>query len=553
MHLNDTHSHLAPIRDQALVLGGLRTWVDMGGMARIKSRVDRIRKGAGHSILLHAGDAVQGTLYFTRYLGRADMAALNLLGVEAMTVGNHEFDKGPGLLAALADMADFPLLGANIDRTREPRLAGRVRDYVVRDVGGEQVAVIGLLTPETAFLSRPGDTLRFGDVCTTARRVVATLRSRGVNKVIALTHEGIVQDRELARSVDGIDLIVGGHSHTLPGGMEDFGLVSGGLYPERILSPDGSPVYIVQAWSGSRALGVVRAAFDRAGEIVEIEGTPVLLLGDIFKRKDASGSRVPVDLKTRQEILETVDANPELEVVPEDAAMLALLAPYTDGIRDMTSEVVGRIAEDLPHVRIPGQDRYGPRPECPNGSLVAPLVAESMVWKANANGLDADLALVNGGGIRTSLERGKLTVGDVYTLLPFDNTLVVLGLSGAEVRAALEQGVDKALRGSSGAFPYPGHARCRIDLSAPQGRRIADMEIENGPGTWLSLDPAGTYRVVVSSYLAGGGDGYSVLARAPGYRCDTGFVDAEAFLDYVENKGEVNRRDVPGGIVVVGR
>ena len=171
MHLNDAHSHLAPLEDQSLILGGLKTYVPMGGFARIRTRVEEIRSRGGHSLLLHAGDAVQGTLYFTRYHGDADMAALNLLGVDAMAVGNHEFDKGPELPARLADEADFPLLGANIDISGEPRLQGKIIPYVIKTLGDERVGIIGLITPETATMSSPGPTVRFDDVAATAGKV----------------------------------------------------------------------------------------------------------------------------------------------------------------------------------------------------------------------------------------------------------------------------------------------------------------------------------------------------------------------------------------------
>ncbi len=535
MHLNDTHSHLVP-EPGSLILDGTKTYVEMGGMARIKTKVDRIRSRDEHSLLLHAGDAVQGTLYFTRYQGEADMAALNLLGVEAMAVGNHEFDKGPKLPADLAGFADFPLLGANIDRTREPRLQGRIGDYVIRNIDGEQVGIVGLITPETAYVSTPGGTVGFADVHETAELVVNELQRAGVNKIIALTHEGFAQDLELARSVNGIDLIVGGHTHTLLGREQPFGLMPEGAYPVRVESPDGSPVYIVQAWSKSRILGVLRAAFDTAGEIVEASGEPVMLLGDTFRRKDGSGNKMAVTGDARQRILGEIAAAPELEVVSENPAMAELIAPYSEGIRAMKTTVVARVAKDLPHVRIPGRDRSGPRPECPHGSLVAPLVTNSMGWKSDANGLNVDFSLVNAGGVRTPLEAGALTVGDVYTLLPFGNTLVVLELSGAQVAAALEQGVDIALGGNNGAFPYAGNLRCQMDLNAPRGSRVTKIEIRRSPKAWEALDPEKIYRAVVSSYLAGGGDGYTVFKNASGYRYDTGFVDTEVFLDYAAAK-----------------
>ena len=550
MHLNDTHSHLTSLEGQSILLDGIKTSVDMGGFARIKTKVDQIRSHAENSLLLHAGDAVQGTLYFTRYHGDADMAALNLLGVDAMAVGNHEFDKGPELLAALAAKADFPLLGATIDCSREPRLEGKIKNYVVKTIGGEKVGIIGLITPETASVSSPGFTVGFDEVAATARTMVAELEAMGVDKIIALTHEGFKEDITLAEKVDGIDLIVGGHSHSLLGDEEELGLRPIASYPVRVASPDGSPVYVVQAWAKGRMLGVAAVEFDEGGVIEHFQGSPVIILGERFRQKDAAGNKVAVDAPTRQRLLQTIGDDPVLEVVSEDAAMAALIKPYNAGVQDMETTVVARVDEDIPHVRIPGRDRNGPRADCPSGSWLAPLVADSMVWKANATGLNVDLSLQNGGGVRTGLTKGKLTVGDVYTLLPFGNTLVVLELTGTEIVAAVEQGVDRALVSHGGSFPYLGNARYRVDLEGAEGHRVSDIESKDAHGVWNALDPQQSYRMAVNSYTAGGGDGYRVLKEVGGYRYDTGFVDAEIFLEYVRQRTVLEKPAETGVIVV---
>ena len=532
------------------MLGGLKTYVEMGGLARIRTRVEQTRSQAENSLLLHAGDAVQGTLYFTRYHGDADMAALNLLGVDAMAVGNHEFDKGPELLARLAGEADFPLLGANIDISGEPRLQGKIKPYVIRTIGDERVGIIGLITPETAFSSTPGKTVSFDDVAAAAKSMVAKLEAMGVNKIIALTHQGYEQDIALAGAVDGIDLIVGGHSHTLLGEKDAPGMRIGGPYPTRIVSPDGSPVYIVQAWAKGRELGTIRVGFDADGEIKTYEADPVIVLGDRFKRKDDSGKKQIVEGEAKTAILEAIRATPGIAVVEEDPAMAALIAPYAKGVREMETKAIARVTENLPHVRVPGFDRYGKRDDCPSGSLVAPLVADSLVWKANTNGLRVDLSLQNAGGVRTALQKGELTVGDVYTLLPFGNTLVVLELSGTEVREAIEQAADAALHGNSGAFPYPGNARFSFDPHASSGNPVTDIQIRGEDGAWQPLESGRTYRVAVNSFIAAGGDSYNVLKKAAGYRYDTGFVDAQTFMDYAAHL-KVLEKPGQAGVCVV--
>mgnify|MGYP001806975267 CR=1 FL=1 len=124
----------------------------LGGFARLKTALDEARAGHPACLTLHAGDAVQGTLYFNVFQGRADFELLNRLGIDAMTLGNHEFDKGPGLTGRLVDLARFPVVSANIDASGEPALAGKLRPYVIRELAGRRVGIIGVTTPGTPNL-----------------------------------------------------------------------------------------------------------------------------------------------------------------------------------------------------------------------------------------------------------------------------------------------------------------------------------------------------------------------------------------------------------------
>jgi len=193
----------------------------------------------------------------------------------------------------------------------------------------------------------------------------------------------------------------------------------------------------------------------------------------------------------------------------------------------------------LPHIRAPGVSRNGV--SLPHGSLIAPRVADSFLEKMAVTGRPADIALVNAGGVRESLRRGKITVGTAYTLMPFNNTLYVLTLSGDQFKAALEYGVTR----SNGAYPYVAGTRYTADMNQPEGRRITVVETLAEDGQWQPLEPAKSYRVVTNSYLAKGGDGYEVLGNAK-LRTDTGFVDTEAFIEYVKKHKKLLRPKATG-------
>ena len=549
LHVNDSHSYLAGT-DDAILIDGKKTGVTLGGWARLASAVDMVRSRRGSVALLHGGDAVQGGLYFMKYGGRPEMELLDRLGFDAMTLGNHEFDKGPLFLAGFLKYAGTPILGANVEAPGVPALAKRIRPYVILQYGDERVGVIGLTTPDTAFISEPGPSVRFLDVAETARRCVRELEARGIDKIILLTHIGYENDLRLAAEVPGADVIVGGHSHTLLGreGATDFGvagLAAEGPYPTPVKGPDGGTVYVVTAWKWSRVLGWLDVSFDGAGRVTAVTARPLLLVGaDKLSRKQ-DGQAVAVDGQAVEAARAWLSAHPPAYPAAREARTAAYLAPYAEGLQAMYREVIGKATADIPHIRVPGRTESGL--DLPGGSLLAPLVARSMLERIAETGRPADIALLNAGGVRDSLARGPITVGAVRALMPFGNTLYILGLTGSAFRDALEYGVTRG----GGAFPYVAGARYAADMNRPEGSRVTSVEIFSG-GAWRPLEPDRTYRVVTNAYLAGGGDGYAMLRSAPD-RCDTGFVDALVFMDMVRRIGTLAPPESTGVTYVPGR
>jgi 5'-nucleotidase len=530
LHVNDSHSYLDPTVDK-IAPQGKPTYARLGGWARLASAVGAARAEKGNVILLHAGDAVQGGLYYMKYGGKPEMELLDRLGFDAFVPGNHEFDRGAAYLAGVLGYTGVPVVCANLDASAVPALAARVRPYVIIERGGGRVGVVGLITPETRLISSPGD-VKFSDLVHAATLIVRELKARGVNKIVLLTHVGYDEDKRLAATVPGVDVIVGGHSHTLlgnPGGIGAMGLRPAGSYPTVVKGADGNDVYVVTAWKWGRVLGRLDLSFDDAGRVTRAEGKPTLILGDSFERKNDAGQKVEVKGAERDELLAFIASNPEAAVVAADPAVRKFLGPFSEGVEAMRTEVIGQAVLPLPHIRVPGVTDTGE--PLPRGSLIAPLVCRSMLARLEATGEPADLALLNAGGVRESVDQGDITVGTAYTLLPFNNTLVVLGLTGEQVRRALETGVDRG----GGAFPYVGGARYTADMRRPEGGRVLCVDTLDKAGNWIPLDPARTYRVVTNSYLASGGDGYAVLKTVRS-SYDTGFVDAQAFIRYVRQQ-----------------
>ena len=462
LHVNDFHSRLEPINrfDSTCGAQDAAEGKCFGGAARLATAVRQARADSNTpTLFLNAGDNYQGSLFFTWHKGLAEAQAFNAIGVDAMAPGNHEFNNGPAGLRVFLDAATFPVIAGNLTLDAEPALAGTMPAHVVLEVGGERVGIIGALTADTLEISSPGPNVRFADAIGHLKAEVAALEAAGVDKIVALTHVGLPDDLRIAAAVPGLDAIVGGHSHTLMSNR-----VEGARpYPVMAEGPDG-PVPIVQAYAYGKYLGDLRLTFDAAGRVTAATGEPLLL--------DAA--------------------------VAEDEAVKAMVATLAAPIEALRAEVIGETAEPIDGARENCRAR-----ECAMGVLVA----EAML--ARAAPLGAQVAIQNGGGLRASIDAGPVTMGEVLTVLPFQNTLATFTLTGAEIVEALENGLSQVEEGA-GRFPQVAGLRFVWSPTAPAGSRVVSVEIETGGGM-VPLDPAADYGVVSNNFMRAGGDGYAVF------------------------------------------
>ncbi len=255
IHMNDFHSRHEPVDARALACADPPGADCLGGAAHLATAIARSRaaaEAAGRTVLfLDAGDQFQGSLFYTAWHGDAELAVMHALGTEAMTVGNHEFDNGPKNLARFVRAARFPVLSANIDAGGDPDLAGLLKPWIMLHKDGLAIGVVGLTTLETPVGSSPGPTVRFSEPRAALERSAAEARAAGAAFVIALSHLGVDQDRELAGQVPGVDVIVGGHSHTL---LSDTEPGAAGPAHQAIEGPKGGSL-VVQAACFGRYLG----------------------------------------------------------------------------------------------------------------------------------------------------------------------------------------------------------------------------------------------------------------------------------------------------------
>ncbi len=463
LHTNDFHDRFEPINASNSACGEEDAAENacFGGVARLVTAVAEAQERAGENVvLLDAGDQFQGSLFYTQYKGALSAEFMTQLGYDAMAVGNHEFDDGPQGLRDFLDQVEFPVLSANIDVSQEPILADQVQKSVVLDVGGEQVGIVSVLAEDTPETSSPGPNVIFSPIVDAAQAEIDAMTEAGVTKIIVLSHVGLPADERLAEALTGADVIVGGHSHTLLSNTQED---AAGAYPLMV-----NDVPVVSAYAYGKFLGELRVTFDDAGNVISAEGEPILL--------DAS--------------------------VAEDKATLARVQELAQPLEEIRNRVVSEATD-----AIDGERETCRAVECEMGNLVA----EAMLDRVRDQGIT--IAIANGGGLRASIDAGPITMGEVLTVLPFQNTLSTFEVTGQEVIDALENGASQIEEGA-GRFAQVAGLMYTVDPSQPAGSRVSDVMVLIGGDAWGPIDPAATYGVVSNNYVRGGGDGYAMFVDA---------------------------------------
>jgi 2',3'-cyclic-nucleotide 2'-phosphodiesterase (5'-nucleotidase family) len=391
-----------------------------GGYAELSTLLRRERARAPHALTTVGGDFLSPSALAPLTKGAHVVELFEALGVTHVVPGNHELDFGPEPLVARTEESDFAWLAANL-RDAEGRPLGAMAASDLVDAGGVRVGLFGLITAETEALSRPGPGLRFLDPVETAAAVVADLRERGADVVVALTHLSLAEDRRVAREVPGVSLILGGHEHE-PIAVEQDGTL------------------ILKAGQDARWLLVARL--------------------DVTVRQDERGRRVDVVPGWTME--------PVHRVRP-DRRVARLVDRWNAVLAERLGEPIGRTAVELDTRQHVVRGR-----ESAFGDLVADALRERF---------GADAAITNGGGIRGGALRpagSVLTAGDVRAELPFDNVAVLLEVTGAELGAALEHGLGGLPR-LEGRFPQVSGLVVRFDPARPAGGRLVSVEIGGRP------------------------------------------------------------------------
>jgi len=489
LHVNDTHSYVIP-HNVLLKIDGRDTVATAGGYSLLNSAVEDIRSREKNVLLLHAGDVLEGTIWTPKFQGLAEIDAMNAMKFDALELGNHEFSKNVLEAAALVNRAKFPVLAANMDVSGEPSLSG-VRPYVISDLGGEKVGIIGLITPNTSFLSYPGKNIVFQPALDTARKYIAELNRMGVNKIIVLSHLGYGDDVKLAKEVAGIDVIVGGHTATFMGGseFEQIGLKPEMPYPTEIVGPDGNKVLIVHAWESNQLLGQIKLDFDDRGRITNFSGQPFLFSTNGFKIEDEWGWSPLCPCRPEYaQIMNAAAKVPGFKIYWNSPDMDAILQPYVNQVSSELNTVVATADQNL----LRGLNK-GP----------GPLIADAFLWSAKKVNPDVQFAIYDSYNIRSDILKGNILSNDIDMVLALRQNLATMKVKGSIIKMLLEMGIDSHIKVNDPppCFDIAG-LKMTLDMNRQSGDRIIALQVRQADGSFADMDMDAEYTMVTTDYLA---------------------------------------------------
>jgi len=476
LHTNDNHSHLDV------------DYKGRYGAAKVSYTAQKMRGVYDNILLLNAGDAVMGTVFYTIFEGTADSDIMNMMKYDAMTLGNHEFDKGIDGLSKFFAGLEVPVVSTNVNYDMEPEIGSVIHKYIIRNIGGKLVGILGATIPETTVISNPGDTLIFSDVIESIQPVINDLEKQDVDIIILLSHNGYLNDQEIAAGIDGVDVIVGGHSHTEL--LDDN-------YPTVVQSLSDEPVLIVQANEYNKYLGNLTVTFDDDGVASSWWGAPVKMTA----------------------------------AVPQDSEIAEYIAEKNEELKPFTGAILGVVGTELIRSRT-------------EESNIGNLITDAMLASVKDQGVQ--IALTNGGGIRADVGVGEISMQKLMEVLPFGNLVATFEIKGSDLWQVFDHGVNRVEEGSgrflsmSGAKIVWDPSKEPFDYATQSGGRITEVLVSDGMGGWDPLDPDAIYKVAANNYIRGGGDDFQVLKEKAINPYDSGALDLDVMTQFFKDNSPIN-------------
>ncbi|XP_076010988.1 snake venom 5'-nucleotidase-like [Genypterus blacodes] len=514
LHTNDVHARVEETNKRS----GKCT-ADSGscfaGVARRATMIKKIRASETNVLLLDAGGQFQGTVWFNYYKGAGVAHFMNNLSYDAMAFGNHEFDKGlDGLMKPFLQDIKFAVLSANIktDNTLAATFGTSYSPYKIFTFGKEKVGVVGYTTEETPALSKPGPHLVFEDEVKALQVQVDKLQTLGVNKIIALGHSGFTMDYHYVRELKEIDLrcncsVLCGHTSAFKYlGSPPSSEVPDGPYPFIVKSEDGRDVPVVQAYAFGKYLGFLKVSFDEAGNVVTSKGNPILLDGS----------------------------------VKQDPVVLAEVEQWKKALANFSSQVVGKTL-----VYLNGSFEECRFRECNLGNLICDAMVQHNIRTTDEHHWShVSACFMNAGGIRSSIDErkqnGSISLECLSPVMPFEETVDLVQLNGSTLKKVFEHSVRRYGQGT-GEFLQVSGFHVEFDMSKDPQQRVRTLTVlctDCGVPRYEPVQDEKVYTVVMPSFMANGGDGYSMIEEER-LKYDTGELDISVVANYITERKAV--------------
>ncbi|XP_012139780.2 apyrase isoform X1 [Megachile rotundata] len=488
IHLNDFHARFEQTGPRSGVCHKENEKECVGGIARISTAVNRLMKDRPNPIFLNAGDNFQGTFWYNVHRWNVTATFMNMLPHDVMTLGNHEFDNNVEGVVPYLKAVKAPVVVTNIDATEEPTMQGLYKNSTIIERGGRKIGVIGVILSTTNTIAVTGK-LKFLDEVETVNAEARRLKSQGVHIIIVLSHCGLDVDRIMAAKCPLIDVIVGGHTHTfLYSGTPPFIDVPEDKYPVVVVQENTNRnVLIVQAAAYTKYLGNLTVWFDEDGEVVQWAGNPILL--------DQS--------------------------IEQDPEMVKALEPWKESVDEKASASIA-----YSRVFLDNRCRTN---ECNFGNLITDAMVDSYVEQAeNPNVWTyAAVACTNPGGIRTSIDSmgRNITLGDLITAIPFENTWDILELKGSCIMQILEMKQTLIWSGLKATYKMNDTSKNVVDVKI----RCRECEVPR----FENVVEDKWYRIVVPNFLVDAGDGFDPF-KTCGKNHKVGYLESDLLAAYMK-------------------
>jgi 5'-nucleotidase / UDP-sugar diphosphatase len=530
MHVNDMHSYLLP-SDLTFTTKSGKVTAKVGGVSALAEIISQHRVVNPNLLVFSAGDQITGNASnYDLFKGESDAVVLKEFGADFYTLGNHEFDHGGQGMATYAKfVSDFSpktkLVISNVDVADYNPITPFINVSATKVINGRKIGILGITDPKKIYSSSSPDAdVVIKDAVSTINEESAKL---GADVVILVSHEGVALDRINAASLKDVDVIIGGDSHSLCGNFKKTGLKAECLYPMTLKNANGDKICVVQAYEYAKLIGDLNVSFDENGKVLSCSGSPIMPVWmDSAKFKDG---RADTNNNAKSALNELVANEQVLVEAKANANMDKALDKYLSEIKKKYTAVIGYAKEDLCSTRLPNTLCAVKNTVALNGSETCQVFG-----KIYLNEFGGDFYLANAGGVRMDINKGELSLDTLAKILPFNNELLTVDITGEELVTLLNQVARFVLnepQSRSGSVPCGFNLTFNVNLKLKKGDPIENVKIIKN-GVEEPIVPTKTYRLITNDYLAKGKDGYIALGKMNKESLHT--TDVAAIIKYLE-------------------